>query len=172
MKGTENESDNGLESIIVLRYSVCAVLQYFYLFSCTCIFYMAVKIFLCPLLWVVVVMFENCCCSLYSYFRLLGIGGIEQQKLFREERWTSFGHSCWWGGLSRHNSGFPYAPPFFSFSFWPRLWHEEVSGPKIKPTPLQGQCWILNPLCHQGTLPPAPPPFFFFRAAYVVFGSS
>ena len=55
---------------------------------------------------------------------------------------------------------------FFSLSFFfflPILWHLEVLGPGIKPTPQQWpkpqqwQHWILNPLSHQGT-----PIFLFF----------
>ena len=59
--------------------------------------------------------------------------------------------------------------PLLSFylfikTYYPSLWHAEASGPGIKPTPQQGQCWILNSLGHQGT-----PAFFIliFRWKYL-----
>ena len=39
----------------------------------------------------------------------------------------------------------------FFFPFWPCLQHVEAPGPGTEATPQQRQCWILNPLCHQGT---------------------
>ena len=48
------------------------------------------------------------------------------------------------------NSFPPYNVPFF---FWPHPPHAEVPGsgmeptPQQQPEPLQGQHWILNPLC-------------------------
>lgn len=51
-------------------------------FSCTYVFYMAtIKGISVALLWAVVETCESCCCNLYSYFTLLCIGEIEQQKL-------------------------------------------------------------------------------------------
>lgn len=44
-----------------------------------------------------------------------------------------------------------------SVCFGLHLWHVDVPGPGIKPMPhqwskpLQWQCWILNPPCHNGT---------------------
>ena len=44
------------------------------------------------------------------------------------------------------------------FFFWLNLWHVEVPRLDIKPKPqqraksLQRPCWILNLLCHKGTL--------------------
>ena len=46
---------------------------------------------------------------------------------------------------------------FYEYYFWLHLWHVEVSGPGTDPVPqqplelMQGQCWVLNPLCHKRT---------------------
>ena len=38
----------------------------------------------------------------------------------------------------------------FLLLFWLCLWHVEVLWPQVEPEPQQWQCWILNPLSHQG----------------------
>ena len=39
---------------------------------------------------------------------------------------------------------------FVLFCFWLCPWHEEVPRPGTEPEPQEWQCWILNPLSHQG----------------------
>lgn len=53
-------------------------------------------------------MFESPCCYQGSYFPLLCIGGIEQQRLLGREKMGFLWSLLWLGRVGRHNSGSPY----------------------------------------------------------------
>ena len=63
-----------------------------------------------------------------------------------------------------HGYGWCYCGPheYLFFSFWLHLQHVEVPKPVIQHMPQQWQCWVLNPLDHQGT-----PAFFWAIFLYL-----
>ena len=108
-QATWKKKDNGIES----AYSVwvCVFSQDFYLFQLhMCILYgNDVKAISVALLWAVVETCESCWCNLYSYFTLLCISEIEQQKLLGGQKIGFLLSLLLVGRVERHNSGSPYA---------------------------------------------------------------
>ena len=85
-----------------------------------------------------------------------------KKKMCQKKKSGFHGRHCsqfqffWWNRkhvlMVHHHqawTGLPGLKDFFFFCLTFGMW--EFQGPGIKPVPQQWQCWILNPLSHQGT---------------------